>query len=176
MGPGSDSRHTDIHQEGMFIPPLKLFEEGKPNTYVLAMIMANIRNPSVGQGDLRAQYASCLTAERRLHDLIFKYGFGTMGQAIVEIMDRAEMHTRARISEIPDGFYSARDCLDGDGISMDPRWIDARITIAGSDLEVDLTSSDGESWWDELLALGCRFCGPICNQGHYGSRNSSKRG
>ena len=64
---------------------------------------------------------------------------------MIEIVDRAEEHTRARIAEFPDGVYHARDCLDGDGIVSDPRWVDVRITISGSDLTVDLTASDLQS-------------------------------
>jgi len=146
MGPGSYSpATTDIHQEGVFIPPVKLFEEGRVNTGVLAMIISNIRNRSVGHGDLRAQYASCSSAERRFAALIARYGIGTIKRAMIEIVDRAEEHTRARIAEFPDGVYHARDCLDGDGIVSDPRWVDVRITISGSDLTVDLTASDLQS-------------------------------
>jgi N-methylhydantoinase B len=146
MGPGSYSpATTDIHQEGVFIPPIKLFEEGRVNTGVLAMIISNIRNRSVGHGDLRAQYASCSSAERRLAALIARYGIGTVKQAMAEIVERAEKHTRARIAEFPDGTYHARDCLDGDGIVSDPRWVDVNITISGSDLTVDLTASDPQS-------------------------------
>jgi N-methylhydantoinase B len=146
MGPGSYSpATTDIHQEGVFIPPVKLFEEGRVNTGVLAMIISNIRNRSVGHGDLRAQYASCSSAERRFAALIGRYGIGTIKQAMVEIVDRAEEHTRARIAEFPDGVYHARDCLDGDGIVSDPRWVDVRIIISGNDLTVDLTASDRQS-------------------------------
>jgi N-methylhydantoinase B len=146
MGPGSYSpATTDIHQEGVFIPPVKLFEEGRANAGVLSMIISNIRNRSVGHGDLRAQYASCSTAERRLTALIGRYGFDLVKQAMIEIVDRAEEHTRARIAEFPDGTYHARDCLDGDGIVSDPRWVDVSIAIKGSDLTVDLTGSDPQS-------------------------------
>jgi N-methylhydantoinase B len=146
MGPGSYSpATTDIHQEGVFIPPVKLFDEGRPNEGVLSMIISNIRNRSVGHGDLRAQYASCGSADRRLSAIIERYGFETVKQAMVEIVNRAEEHTRARIAEFPDGTYHARDCLDGDGLVEGKRWIDVRITIKGSDLEVDLTNSDPQS-------------------------------
>ena len=98
MGPGSYSpATTDIHQEGVFIPPVKLFEEGRPNAGVLSMIISNIRNRSVGHGDLRAQYASCFTGERRLQELIRRYGLATIKEAMKEILDRSEK-TRARAS------------------------------------------------------------------------------
>ena len=146
MGPGSYSPATsDIHQEGMFIPPVKLFEAGQPNSGVLEMIMANIRNRSIGSGDLRAQYASCETAERRLEEVRARYGFDTLKAAMEEIIARAERMTRARIAEFSDGDYHARDCLDGDGRSPDKTWIDVRIRIRGSDIVADLTHSSDQS-------------------------------
>ncbi len=146
MGPGSYSPATsDIHQEGIFIPPVKLFEGGRPNSGVLEMILSNIRNRSIGLGDLRAQYASCETAERRLEELIARYGFDTLKAAMAEIVVRAERMTRARIDEFPDGDYHARDCLDGDGRSEKKTWVDVRIRIRGSDIVADLSGSSDQS-------------------------------
>ena len=146
MGPGSYSPATsDIHQEGIFIPPVKLFEAGQPNPGVLEMIMSNIRNRSIGFGDLRSQYASCETAERRLDALIERYGFDTLTAGMAEIVARAEQMTRARIAEFPDGDYHARDCLDGDGLSEDKIWVDVKVTIRGSDIVVDLSDSSDQS-------------------------------
>ena len=107
--------------------------------------MSNIRNRSVGLGDMRAQYASCETAERRLAELAARYGTGTLKAAMVEIVDRSERMTRARIAGFPDGTYHARDCLDGDGQSDRRTWVDVRIDIRGSDIVADLTGSSGQS-------------------------------
>ena len=146
MGPGSYSPVTsDIHQEGIFIPPVKLFEAGEPNPGVLEMIMSNIRNRSIGFGDLRSQYASCETAERRLDALIERYGFDTLTAAMAEIITRSERLTRARIGEFPDGDYHARDCLDGDGRLEEKIWVDVKVSIRGSDIEVDLSGSSDQS-------------------------------
>ena len=146
MGPGSYSPATsDIHQEGIFIPPVKLFEAGRPNPGVFEMIMSNIRNRSVGLGDLRAQYASCETAERRLTALAARYGLDTLKAAMGEIIARSERMTRARIAAFPDGTYRARDCLDGDGQSDRKAWVDIRIDICGSDIVADLTGSSEQS-------------------------------
>ncbi|MBT3930423.1 MAG: hydantoinase B/oxoprolinase family protein [Rhodospirillaceae bacterium] len=146
MGPGSYSPATsDIHQEGIFIPPVKLFEAGKPNPGVLEMIMSNIRNRSIGFGDLRSQYASCETAERRLDALIERYGFDTLKAAMAEIIVRSEQMTRASIAEFPDGDYHARDCLDGDGRTEDKIWVDVKVTIRGSDIVVDLGDSSDQA-------------------------------
>ena len=146
MGPGSYSPATsDIHQEGIFIPPVKLFEAGRPNPGVFEMIMSNIRNRSVGLGDMRAQYASCETAGRRLAALAARYGLGTLKAAMAEIIARSERLTRARIAEFPDGTYRARDCLDGDGRSDRKAWVEVRIDIRGSDIVADLTGSSEQS-------------------------------
>jgi N-methylhydantoinase B len=146
MGPGSYSPATnDIHQEGIFIPPVKLFEAGEPNASVLEMIMSNIRNRSIGFGDLRSQYASCETAERRLSALIERYGFDNLTAGMAEIVARSEQMTRARITEFPDGDYHARDCLDGDGRLGDKVWVDVKVTIRGSDIVVDLSGSSDQS-------------------------------
>tara|TARA_B100001123_G_scaffold448862_1_gene611737 strand:+ start:131 stop:1813 length:1683 start_codon:yes stop_codon:yes gene_type:complete len=146
MGPGSYSPATsDIHQEGILIPPVKLFEEGRPNAGIFEMIMCNIRNRSIGMGDLRAQYASCETAERRLRSVINRHGIQVLKQAMHEIIARAERLTRMQIAEFPDGKYCARDCLDGDGLSDQSSWIDVQIHIKGSDVVVDLTESSQQS-------------------------------
>jgi N-methylhydantoinase B len=146
MGPGSYSPATnDIHQEGIFIPPVKLFEAGKPNPGVLEMIMSNIRNRSIGFGDLRSQYASCETAERRLDELIERYGIDTLKAGMSEIIARSEEMTRARITTFPDGDYHARDCLDGDGRTEDKIWVDVKVTIRGSDIVVDLSDSSDQA-------------------------------
>ena len=146
MGPGSYSPATsDIHQEGIFIPPVKLFEAGRPNPGVFEMIMSNIRNRSVGLGDMRAQYASCETAGRRLAALAARYGLGTLKAAMGEIIARSERLTRARIVEFPDGTYRARDCLDGDGQSDRKAWVEVQIDIRGSDIVADLTGSSEQS-------------------------------
>ena len=87
MGPGSYSPATsDIHQEGILIPPVKLFEQDAPNPGVFEMIMSNIRNRSVGLGDLRSQYASCETAQRRCRELIKKYGLSVLNATMDEII------------------------------------------------------------------------------------------
>ena len=107
--------------------------------------MSNIRNRSVGLGDLRAQYASCETAERRLAGLVARYGPAGLRAAMTDIVARSERMTRARIADFPDGDYHARDCLDGDGRSEAKAWVDVSIRIRGSDIVADLTGSSDQS-------------------------------
>ena len=144
--PGSTpTDSTDIFQEGLRIPPMKLYEAGKPNDVLFGLIQANVRTPEVVMGDIRAQLAACLTAKRRLLELFEEYGTETVLAYTQELLDRAEAATRAKIAEIPDGTYSFEDYLDNDGIDLDRR---VRIRVAvikqGTDLLVDFTGTDDQ--------------------------------
>jgi len=146
MGPGSYSPATpEIFQEGQIIPPVRLFVKDKLNTDVLNLVVANVRNRAIALGDMRAQYASCFTAERRLAGLVRRYGLATVRQAMLEILDRSEALTRARLKTFPDGVYHARDQMDGDGLKDDPVWFDVKITIEDSSVTVDLSDSSQQS-------------------------------
>ncbi|WP_108658848.1 hydantoinase B/oxoprolinase family protein [Acuticoccus kandeliae] len=146
MGPGSYSpATTELIQEGLVIPPLKLFNENKLDEGLVRFIMRNLRNPSVGLGDMRAQYASCFTGERRFKALIERHGIETIKEGMAEIIHRSEALTRARIATFKDGVYHARDRVDGDGFSSDPQWIDAVVTVKGDQVSVDLTGSSKQS-------------------------------
>jgi len=146
MGPGSYSPATrELIQEGIVVPPVKLFVGDALQKGIVDLIIRNVRDSSVALGDMRAQYASCFTGERRLNEVIARYGIGTIRIAMQEILTRSEQLTRARIAGFKDGEYHARDCLDGDGFSEDPQWIDSRVTISGSDITVDLSASSPQS-------------------------------
>jgi N-methylhydantoinase B len=146
MGPGSYSPATrELIQEGIIIPPLKLFIDDEIQKPIVDLIIRNVRNPSIALGDMRAQYASCFTGERRMRHLIQRYSLETMKRVMKEILNRSEQMTRARIADFIDGVYQARDCIDGNGLDDDPQWIDATVTIAGSDITVDLRASSTQS-------------------------------
>ncbi len=146
MGPGSYSpASSDIHQEGLMIPPVKLYARGEPVEGVVDLVMGNIRNRRVGHGDLRAQIASTGMAARRVAALVERYGAGTLATAMTAIVDRAEEMTRARIAAFRDGVSHVRDRLDGDGLTPEPRFVDVKVTVSGSDIEVDLSGSDPQS-------------------------------
>ncbi len=146
MGPGSYSPATkELIQEGIVIPPVKLFEGDRLQKPLVDLVVRNVRNASVALGDMRAQYASCFSGERRLGELISRYGLATLAEAMREILARSEQLTRVRIGEFRDGVYHARDCIDGDGLSEAAQWIDAKVTIVGSDITVDLSGSSDQS-------------------------------
>lgn len=141
--PGSTpSDSTDIFQEGLRIPPAKLYDGGVPNQTLFDIIEANVRTPEVVTGDIRAQLAACLTAKRRLLELIEEYGVDTVLDYTRELLDRAEAATRAKIAEIPNGTYEFEDYLDNDGIDLDRR-MPVRVSVEVRDMElvVDFTGT-----------------------------------
>jgi N-methylhydantoinase B len=141
--PGSNaSDSTEIYQEGLRIPPLKLFDRGARNDTLWALIERNVRVPVKVFGDLRAQLAACHIAERSLLELARHYGFDRVEQYLTELIDYAERMTRAAIGELPDGVWSFLDHIDDDGIDVGkPIPLRVRITKAGDRMSVDWTGS-----------------------------------
>lgn len=119
--PGSmpgDSR--EVFEEGLIIPPVKLYEKGKVNADILKMILRNVRTPDERKGDLRAQYSACEIGKRRIKELTDKYGIKTVSESFEEIMDYSERRMRKKIEEFPAGEYYALDFMDNDGVSDEP--------------------------------------------------------
>jgi N-methylhydantoinase B len=136
---------TEIFQEGLRIPPLKLYDRGEPNETLLAMIARNVRIPETVLGDVRGQLAACNVGRRGLLALIDVYGKATVLQAMDELLGRAERLTRDAIERIPDGRYHFVDYLDNDGIDLGRRIrIEVTVTVDGADFLVDLTGTDGQ--------------------------------
>ena len=109
---------TEVFQEGLRIPPLKLFDAGKPNETLFKIIEKNVRVPVLMMGDMRAQLAACHIGEKVFLDLIEEYGAGTSKAYLQEMIDYSERLTRAAIRELPDGVYEFEDWLDDDGIDI----------------------------------------------------------
>ncbi|MCY0148162.1 hydantoinase B/oxoprolinase family protein [Hoeflea sp. G2-23] len=140
--PGSNaSDSTEIFQEGLRIPPLKLFDRGVPNKALFDIIRKNVRLPDLVIGDLEAQLATCALGERELLRLVDKYGVELFRSFLGEFLDYGERLTRNEISEWPDGDYSFTDYIDGDGFSKAAIPIKVTITVKGSQLNVDFTGS-----------------------------------
>ena len=132
---------TEIFQEGLRIPPLKLYEAGTLNEAVLALIRQNVRKPEIFWGDLQAQLASLAVGEAKMQALIRRYGAPTMVAACAEILDSSERAMRAMIAGMPDGRYTFEDFIDDDGINDRPIRIHAAIDIRGDEMTVDLSGS-----------------------------------
>ncbi len=115
--PGSNaSDSTEIYQEGLRIPPLKLFERGQRNETLFALLDRNVRLPVRLMGDLRAQLAACRIAETGVLELVARYGVEAFAAMSAALLDHSEQLTRACLAELPDGKVSFEDWIDDDGI------------------------------------------------------------
>src|SRR5271163_2496667 len=141
--PGSNaSDSTEIYQEGLRIPPLKLFDKGARNETLFALIETNVRVPVKVFGDLRAQLAACHIAEEALIELAARYGNDKLQEYMTELVDYAERMTRAAISELPDGVYDFLDHIDDDGIDVGvPIPLKVTITKTGDTIHADWTGT-----------------------------------
>jgi N-methylhydantoinase B len=140
--PGSNaSDSTEIYQEGLRIPPLKLYDRGKLNTTLETLIKINVRVPDRVWGDIQAQYAASQVGARGLGRLFERYGADEVERYMAELMDYAERLTRAEIRKWPKGTYTFVDHIDSDGFTDDPIPIKVAITVEEDGLFVDYTGS-----------------------------------
>jgi N-methylhydantoinase B len=141
--PGSNaSDSTEIWEEGLRIPPVKLYERGVPSRAVLRIIEKNVRVPDRVLGDLGAEYAACKVGERELGKLFQRYGRDTLRAYMAELLDYAERVTRAEIARWPAGTYEFTDYLDSDGFGDEPVPLHVAVTIHGTgQLTCDWTGS-----------------------------------
>jgi N-methylhydantoinase B len=136
---------TEIYQEGIRIPPIKLVEAGRPREDLLDLLALNIRNPREFRGDLAAMLGAAHLGERRLSKLFAEFGALTVEAAIEAILDAAEQQARAVVSTWKDGVFHGEAFLDDDGHGRSDIRIAAKVTKKGSDVEVDLSESDPQS-------------------------------
>jgi N-methylhydantoinase B len=146
MVPGGFSASaTEVEQEGLRLPPVKLFKRGVLDDEILSIILSNIRIADQRIGDVLAQAAALTTGEKRLTALLDRYGAATVREAIVELKSRAAMQMRAQIATIPDGVYVGEAFVDSDGVVNEPLKIAMRITKSGqgehAQLSFDMTGS-----------------------------------
>lgn len=144
MVPGSYSGlSTNIYQEGVRIPPIKIHERGKVNRAAMTLLMANMRVPEEREGDLNASLGACRIAERRIRALIAKYGWDTVKECVRLNLDRTERRLRARIATLPDGDYYAEDYLEfyNQG-RLDPVLARLKLTVAGDQLIADFDGTN----------------------------------
>jgi N-methylhydantoinase B len=141
MTPGSLPLSTELYQEGIIIPPLKLVEAGRQNEGVLALITANSRTPQERLGDLEAQLAAHRIGAKRLRFLIDEHGPDRLLEHVDALLAYSQRMTEAIINDIPDGVYTFEDALEGDGQREQPIPIRVTITVADSHMTVDFTGS-----------------------------------
>jgi len=144
MVPGSNpQRATELYQEGLVLPPLKLHEAGKPNETLYRLIRANVRNPDIFFGDLSAQESALLTGERRMTQLIKRFGASSICQAMDQLIAITTQKAKAEIAAMPRGTYAFEDFMDHDGINIDqPVGIRVRLDVMDDRLRFDFTGTD----------------------------------
>jgi N-methylhydantoinase B len=134
---------TESFQEGMHIPPVRLFAGGKLNSDIVEILQTNSRQPTSLYGDLNGQLNALDLGAKRLGELLDEYGSDTIAEALQELKARAGRLMRANIAELPDGTYSAEDFLDNDGIVDQPLKIALDLTIKGDEMVMDFSRSAG---------------------------------
>ncbi len=141
MSPGSMPLAEELLQEGIVIPPLKLYERGRLNRAVYDLLLRNMRNPEERKGDLDAQAAAHRIGEARFAEIVERYGLTQVRRQMRAVMDYAQRMTQAALAEIADGVYEFEDFLDDDGVSDEPVRIRIRITIDSGTMHCDFSGS-----------------------------------
>jgi N-methylhydantoinase B/oxoprolinase/acetone carboxylase alpha subunit len=145
MTPGSMPLATELFQEGLIIPPLKLYARGRMNRAVFDLLLANVRTPDERRGDLLAQIAANDVGRARLEEAVRRFGAAKVRRYSSLIQDYTEGILRATIKAIPDGTYAFEDRLDDDGITDRPVKIGVRVTVRGDRAVVDFSPSSPQT-------------------------------
>lgn len=119
MSPGSMPLSTEIYQEGLILPPIKLVEAGQRNEAVWRVILRNVRTPEEREGDLAAQLAAHTVGARRLDEIVTRYGHAEVNEYAEALLAYTERMTRAALARVPPGRYAFTDYLDDDGHTPD---------------------------------------------------------
>ncbi len=153
--PGYCLDTTDVFQEGLLMPGAKIYEKGVLNKGLLDLIRFNSRLPNRVIGDMNAQISSCRTGEKRVQELVERFGLETYEAAIEEILNHGERIARARLAELPKGTWSAVDWVDDDGIDRDTLLkMKATVTINDDEMIIDWSGSHGRTKGPMNLPLG----------------------
>ncbi|MFC2068667.1 hydantoinase B/oxoprolinase family protein [Chloroflexota bacterium] len=137
---------TEIFQEGIIIPPLKLYDQGKVNHTLYKILEKNTRLFNIVGKDIEAMLAACRIGRRRVLSLCQQYGKDIILQCMAELLDRSELMTRKEIERIPDGTYSAVEYVDHDGVEVDKLIkIKVSVTIKGTDMTVSFNGTNPQT-------------------------------
>ena len=143
-GFAADAR--EVYQEGLRLPPVKIMRGGEYVDDIWKIILTNHRTPRTSWGDFHAMIGSLTVAERRLHQLLDRYGFDTVIGAGKQLMDYAERRMRAEIAEIPDGEYQFEDWIENDGVVADERYrIHCTAVVRGERIIFDYNGSSPQA-------------------------------
>ncbi len=138
---GFSANATEVEQEGLRLPPVKLFKGGRMDDEILSIVLSNIRIADQRIGDIKAQAAALTVGERRFTALLDRYGRDVVESCIAELRGRAEQQMRAKIATIPDGAYHGVSWVDSDGVVDAPLRIDMKIEKRDTDLYFDMSGS-----------------------------------
>src|SRR5712692_452022 len=146
MSPGSLSgRATEIFQEGVRIPPIKIADRGRPNQAALDLIFSNMRGPRERRGDFQAMLGTCRKASERIEELIARYGAATIRAAVAELMDRAEGRMRRAIRGLREGEYVYEAHLEAGTDRLEPLTVRAKVVVAADTITVDLAGTSPQT-------------------------------
>ena len=138
---GNASDSTEIYQEGLRIPPVRLYDRGEPSHTMFRVLERNVRVPDKVLGDVRSQISACRIGERGLLKLMQSYGPEELEAYCQELLDYTERFTRSEIAKLPDGVYEFTDYLDGDGIDPGTIKFHVAITVDGDSMTIDFTGT-----------------------------------
>ncbi len=139
------STATEIFQEGLRLPPVKIMARGEYVKDVWRIIMTNHRTPDTTWGDFHALLASLTTAERRLQDLVGRLGVDKFEDIADRLIDHAERWMRSEIAKLPNGVYEFEDYFEDDGVEAKPYYFRSKVHIRDDDIVVDLSNSDPQA-------------------------------
>ena len=138
---GFSANATEVEQEGLRLPPVKLYKAGVMDEEILSIVLSNIRIADQRIGDIKAQAAALSSGQKRFTELIDRYGKQTVNSAIQELRIRAAQQMRAKIKEIPDGLYQGEAFVDSDGVIDEPLCIDMKVHKQDTELYFDMSGS-----------------------------------
>lgn len=146
IGGRVSSDNRDVYEDGLFLPPLKLYDAGEVNESILDLIRCNVRTPEEVIGDLRSQVSANYVCSRKITEMMEELGLDTLDELADQIMNVTEKSMRSAIGELPDGVYTHEGAIEGPGNRPDIT-IKVAVTVKGSDIVVDLDGSSPEVGW-----------------------------
>jgi N-methylhydantoinase B len=146
MAPGGlPTAASDVYQEGLLLPPVRLVREGEVDEQLAAIIRANSRAPERVWGDVQALIAATVTGGRRLEALLDRHGVDQLAAVIDSLLDYTERRTRAGIAALPDGSWHAEYPVDDDGVAIGvARTVRVCVSVRGDEMEFDFTGTDAQ--------------------------------
>ena len=148
---GYNPNAKEIYAECLRIPPVKIWDKGKPRRDVLNMIFTNMRARRDQEGDFNALIGACQVGERNLVAMLDKYGEATVDACINELVDMADRHMRALIKTVPDGTYEGVAILEDAGHGFGDFEIKAKVTIKDDSCHIAISSPPQNSLFHQFL-------------------------